>query len=142
MGTVISASAAPTNDVVAHTLHWLAVLLEIDGGPSDRIEAYRQAALTVKELDQPVADLVRALGPKALESRGVTAPIAAMLDEWLHTGKLPVVLDSSRRQAGLWPALTRALYGALGIETKPRKKSDLRRPGHGTFHHAVWESWN
>ncbi|MBL8949985.1 MAG: hypothetical protein JNK82_04355 [Myxococcaceae bacterium] len=125
----------PSNDVIAHTLQWLSVLLEIDGSPRDRVDAYRQAVKVVRELEQPAADLIRRSGAPGLEVRGVPAPIAKLVADWVLTGKLPV---SQPREAGLWPALSRALCGALGIEPQAKKKAPVAVPA---FHRPVWESW-
>jgi DNA polymerase/3'-5' exonuclease PolX len=115
MGSLILPSAAPANDVVAHTLHWLAVLLEIDGGSADRIEAYRDAALAVKELDRPISEVLYELGADGLESLGIDCSISTMVSEWSRTGRLPAVLG---HRDGLWPALTHALCQALGVELR------------------------
>lgn len=144
--------ADPGNAVIAHTLHWLAVLQEIDDGDGERIAAYRQAAHQVRQLDEQVATVVRAQGTAGLERLGLKPTIATMISDWISTGQLPV-LDRERRQHGLWPALTRALCKTLGIEagmtpvrTASRRASlpamGPRRFAHGQIHRQVWESWN
>ncbi len=134
-------STTPANEVIAHTLQWLAVLLEIDGGPSSRIAAYRHAAAAVKLLEPPVAEVVQVSGAAGLEALGLTPSIAAMVTEWIRTGRLPHVVGSRRRDDGLWPALTRALCGALGVEPKdPKEKVPPSAPR--PIHRAVWDSWH
>lgn len=146
--------ADPGNAVIAHTLHWLAVLLEIDDGDAERIAEYRRAALAVRRLDQSVADVVRVSGSAGLERLGLQPVIASVIAEWIRTGELPV-LDRERRGRGLWPALTRALYKTLGIEGSVRterkapKRERLEPPlarrrlaAGGPIHRQVWESWN
>ena len=146
--------ADPGNAVIAHTLHWLAVLLEIDDGDAQRIADYRQAAHRVRQLDQSVAEVVRAHGASGLERLGIKPVIAVMISDWIRTGELPV-LDRERREHGLWPALTRALCKTLGIEPglrtekRPARRERLepslarRRMAAGApIHRQVWESWN
>ena len=125
----------PTNAVVAHTLHWLAVLLEIDEAPREGVEAWRQAAYMVRRLERPVAELAREGGAGQLVALGLPPAVAATVAEWIRTGALPR-LRHSRRSLSLWPALAGALGRALGIARPP--VSVAPRP----IHHAVWESWN
>ncbi len=145
--------ADPGNAIIAHTLHWLAVLLEIDEGDPEKIAAYRQAAYTVRTLEQQVAAVVRASGASGLEGLGFTPAIAAMIADWIRTGHLPVIEKETQQRAGLWPALTRALCKTLGIEpaerrTERKNKRDgfdmasARRMPRGAIHRQVWESWN
>lgn len=149
--------ADPGNAVIAHTLHWLAVLLEIDDGDAQRIADYRQAAHRVRQLDQSVAEVVRALGAGGLERLGLKPTIATLISDWIRTGELPV-LDRERRQHGLWPALTRALCKTLGIEPREQQERKPAKPARrdrlepslarrrlaagGPIHRQVWESWN
>src|SRR3954469_7944553 len=102
-------SSDPDNAVVAHTLHWLAVLLEIDDAGEGMIAAYRKAAQTVRQLDQPVSEVVKASGAPGLERLGFTPAVAAMIADWIQTGHLPLLTPAQQKRAGLWPALTRAL---------------------------------
>lgn len=144
-------TADPGNAIIAHTLHWLAVLLEIDDGDASRVSAYRQAAYAVRRLDQPASAVVRISGAAGLEQLGISPPVAALIADWVKTGELPVLGDVQKRRQGLWPALTRALCKTLGIEPgersarRPARRDGMplptRRPG-GPIHRTVWESWN
>lgn len=135
------ANAGPSNPVIAHTLHWLAVLLEIDEGEPKRVAAYREAAKHVRTMQEPLADVARSSGAAGLELLGFTPMLAATVTDWIRTGALPV-FDHHRRTGGLWPALTRALCNALGIEPGERRPTRLPRLRPRGVHRSVWESWN
>ena len=150
MSSLNAPTADPENAVIAHTLHWLAVLLEIDEGDPALISAYRHAAHVVRQLDQPAAQVVRANGAAGLEQLGLTAHVSTLIADWIRSGELPVLSEAQRARQGLWPALTRALCKTLGIEPadRPPRPSAKREPGmprrriSGPIHRQVWESWN
>jgi DNA polymerase/3'-5' exonuclease PolX len=149
MSSLNEPTADPENAVIAHTLHWLAVLLEIDDGDASLISAYRHAAHVVRQLDQPVAQLVRANGASGLEHLGFTPHVATLIADWIRSGELPVLSEAQRARKGLWPALTRALCKTLGIEPANRpprpsakREATPRRRISGSIERQVWESWN
>src|SRR4051794_9996099 len=108
--------AVPGNAIIAHTLHWLAVLLEIDEQEAAKVDAYRHAAFAVRQLEQPASELVKLSGARGLEALGIAPAVAVMIADWLRTGELPVLRAVQKSRPGLWPALTRALCKTLGIE--------------------------
>jgi len=127
----------PANAVIADTLQWLAVLLEIDERDGRRVLAYRRAARAVGQLDRPVGAVLAELGRPGLEQLGIAPGIAQLIAEWDETGELPLLEVAHRRAHGLWPALAKALCHSLGIPSKPRKLHvplPIRR--------SLGESWN
>ncbi|MBK7865353.1 MAG: hypothetical protein IPJ65_43510 [Archangiaceae bacterium] len=151
MSSLQAPTPDPGNAVIAHALHWLAVVLEIEDGEPQLISAYRHAAQVVRQLDQPCSELVRAQGATGLERLGVKAAIAGSVSEWVRTGELPVFAEPKKKDQGLWPTLTNALCKTLGIERAPKVarpgarrsgwSASLKRP-IGPLHRQVWESWN
>ena len=126
MSPLQAAPPDPGNAMVAHTLHWLAVLLEIDEGPRERVEAWRQAAQAVRRLEEPVAQVARARGVPGLISLGFAPSVAVMVHQWIRTGELPLLHAKRQEGGGLWPALTRALCDALGLEPRRRRASPAK----------------
>jgi len=115
------------NAAVARIFRELADLLEIQGANPFRVRAYRNAARTIEELPEPVAELARA-GPKRLaELPGVGTDLGGKIVEIVQTGTLAALAEVTRelpkglvalmRVRGLGPKKARALYDALGVSS-------------------------
>ncbi|GIW40471.1 MAG: DNA polymerase/3'-5' exonuclease PolX [Candidatus Binatia bacterium] len=116
-----------TNAAIARMLREIALYLEMDDVPF-KPRAYEKVAYTIEALDEPLEEIYRRGGLKALEKLpGVGKGIAEKLEELLRTGRLsyyeelrkkyPVdVLDLTSIE-GVGPKNVKALYEALGIRT-------------------------
>jgi DNA polymerase (family 10) len=128
MGRTVEATPMPVeNAEVARIFRELADLLEIQGANPFRVRAYRNAARTVEELPEAVAELARA-GPKRLaELPGVGTDLGGKIVEIVQTGTLQALAEVTRelpkglvalmRVRGLGPKKARALYDALGVSS-------------------------
>jgi DNA polymerase (family 10) len=119
---------AVENAEVASLFREVADLLELQGASPFRIRAYQTAARTVEGLAQPVEEIVRTGGKKALtELPGIGQDLAGQIEEIVRTGtlarlrqlecKVPKGLTALMRVRGLGPARARALYRGLGLHT-------------------------
>jgi len=114
------------NVEVAWVLHALADLLEIDGDNPYRVRAYRTAARTVSQLDEPLHQWVEA-ELDLTELPAVGSEIAAKIREIVQTGRLgalerltervPLSLRDLLALPGLGAKQVRALHAELGITT-------------------------
>ncbi|HEX6987763.1 MAG TPA: nucleotidyltransferase domain-containing protein, partial [Planctomycetaceae bacterium] len=114
------------NDEVANAFDEVADLLEIQGANTFRVRAYRNAARTLRDLAEPVADL--AADPDALDDLpGIGKDLAGKIRTLVTTGKLPQ-LEELRAQVppgvgemlripGLGPKKAAALFRELGVTT-------------------------
>ena len=120
------------NPEVAHLLEEVADLLDIAGENPFRARAYRTAARTVRDLPQPVADLVRE-GRDLSELPGIGRDLAGKIATIVNTGAIPLHHQLSRsvptalldllRIPGLGPKRVRALHERLRV----RSAASLRR---------------
>ncbi|NNL66317.1 MAG: DNA-binding protein, partial [Myxococcales bacterium] len=124
------ASASPLrarNDEIADVLERVADLLEAQDGEHFRVRAYRTGAETLRQLEGPVVDLLRAEGTKGLEKLpGIGKSIAALVDEYAHNLRLGL-LDRLEGQSapedlfttlpGVGEALAERIHRELGVET-------------------------
>jgi Holliday junction resolvasome RuvABC DNA-binding subunit len=124
---VAVAKAALTNQEIAGILDEVGDLLEVQGAQPYRALAYHRAATTLRELPEPLADLVEAAGEAALESLpGVGENLARRILEILETGQLQL-LERLRGEAepealfrtvpGIGPRLASEIHERLGIES-------------------------
>src|SRR5437764_1268641 len=92
-----------------------------------RVNAYRNAAQTVRNLDREVTDLVRAEGLDGLDALpGIGPSLARSIEQLARTGELDL-LDRLRGEvepealiasvAGVGPALARRIYDRLHVTT-------------------------
>jgi DNA polymerase (family 10) len=112
------------NAYVAEIFNKVADLLDIEGANPFRIRAYRNAARTVGDLPQSVADLVER-GEKLSELPGLGKDLAGKIEEIVRTGtleqleelerRLPKGLVQLMRIEGLGPRRIKALYQELGV---------------------------
>ncbi len=117
----------PTNEQVADVLERIADLLEADDGNPFRIGAYRDAAQTVRRVDQSVAELALESGSEALEQLpNVGEGIARVIRSYVRTGRSDM-LDRPRSEIapeevftqvpGIGRALAQRIVAALDITT-------------------------
>src|SRR5258708_39534495 len=78
-------AALPRNDELASQFDLLADLMEIQGGDSFRIGAYRRAALRIRETSASVAQL--ALDGRAKELQGIGKTIEGKIVEAVTDGE-------------------------------------------------------
>ncbi len=121
------------NPEVAQVLEEIADLLEIQGADPYRVRAYRNAARTVRDQPEPLAELLRNPDRRLEDLPGIGADLAGKIRTILQTGSLPL-LGELRRQVpagvrelmrvpSVGPKRALALYQQLGV-TSP---ADLRR---------------
>jgi DNA polymerase (family X) len=114
-----------TNDRLAEMLREMALRLEMAGVPF-KPRAYEKAAHAVEAVVQPLGELYRGAGLKALEQLpGIGKGIAGRIEEALRSGSIadleklreqvPVDVLGLKRVEGLGPKIARALYEELGI---------------------------
>ncbi len=119
------ASALPANSVLAAQFELLADLIELDGGDSFRIGAYRKAATRILETSASVAQL--ALEGRAKELQGIGKTIEEKIVEVVRDGEIhalakrkgevPEEVASFMHLPGLGPKTARRLWRELGITT-------------------------
>jgi len=115
------------NQFIAALFEELADLLEIQGANSFRVRAYRNAARTLENLSESVADIVTQPGRSVTELDGIGQDLASKIKVIVETGALPQ-LEELRSQvpagvvqmlriAGLGPKKVAALFHELGVTT-------------------------
>lgn len=115
------------NASIAARLEEVAGILKEQGANEFRIAAYRRAATTIRELEQPVTEIVRKHGLAGLQRLpGIGETIARFVHQMATTGRLPI-LDRLRGEsdpnslfrsvAGIGEVLAERLHDELGIET-------------------------
>jgi DNA polymerase (family X) len=115
------------NTATAGRLEEVARMLEEQGANSFRVGAYRRAATTLRELDQPVTEIVRKEGLAGLQRLpGIGETIARFVHSMVTTGRLPI-LDRLRGESdpislfrsvpGIGKVLAERLHDELGIQS-------------------------
>lgn len=115
------------NEEVAEKLDEVAVLLQEQGGNPYRARAYRNAAVTVRQLPRPITRLYAARGLPGLEElAGIGESIARSIQELLLRGRLPLI-DQLRVESnpvglfstvpGIGPKLAMRLHEELQLGT-------------------------
>lgn len=108
----------PTNDQIADVLDRIADLLEIDEANPFRIQAYRDAAGTVRGADQSVAELALTGGTEELEKLpNVGGGIARVINSYARTGRSDLV---DRLQAEIAPEKVFTQVPGIGRELARR----------------------
>src|SRR4051812_40858139 len=77
------------NQQIAMLFEELGDLLEIQGANSFRVRAYRNAARTVENLHESIADILQATGRSLTELEGIGKDLAAKIEVIVTTGELP-----------------------------------------------------
>ena len=120
------------NADIAAAFDEIADLLEIESANPFRVRAYRNAARTLRDLNQDVASMI-AQGEDVTELPGIGEDLASKIKEIVSTGtasmleehrkKVPSTLTDLLTIPGLGPKRVQALYHKLGIRTL----DDLRK---------------
>lgn len=125
--TTHGAAADPLNAFVADQLDEVARLLEEQQANTFRVQAYRNAANTLRELPQGVDDILDAEGLSGLDRLpGIGPVLARFIDQIVTTGRLPM-LERLRGRSdpiallasvpGIGRTLARRLHDEYDIET-------------------------
>src|SRR5512137_1194938 len=119
------------NADIAAVFDEIADLLEIEGANPFRIRAYRNAALTLRDLPREVAAMIDR-GEDLTELPGIGEDLAAKINEIVETGTaamleahrktVPATLTELLRIPGIGPKRVKALYHDLGIRTLDQLK--------------------
>ena len=116
----------PDNQEIAENLERIADLLASQNANPHRVRAYRHGAAIVRELKQPVSDLLDEKGAEALQDLpGIGSGLAGTITEFVKTGRLglldrlqgeisPVALFASI--PGIGPELANRIHDELDIE--------------------------
>jgi DNA polymerase (family 10) len=117
--------AMPTNDEVAEQLELLADVLELEGEPPFRLLAYRRAAMRIRDLSEPVAEL--ALKGTAKELPGIGKIIEEKMVQIVEDGeihaltkrreRIPEGVVEFMRLPGLGPKTAARIWQELGVTT-------------------------
>lgn len=114
------------NADIAAAFDEIADLLEIESANPFRVRAYRNAARTLRDLNQDVAAVI-AQGGDVTELPGIGEDLASKIKEIVETGtvamleehrkNVPATLTNLLNIPGLGPKRVQALYHKLGIRT-------------------------
>src|SRR5262245_55272738 len=117
----------PTNAQIADVLERIADLLEAQEANPFRVRAYREAAQTIRNIDQSVSQLIskgRTDDLRALPHIGEV--IAAVIDDYVTSGKSGLLADLEAQVSpevivaqvpGIGPTLARRIVDHLHIQT-------------------------
>ncbi len=123
------AGQAPSNAQIADVLERIADLLEAQEANPFRVRAYREAAQTIRNIEQPVSRLVN--GDQLEDLRAlphIGEGIAAVIDEYVSSGKSGLRVDLEAKVTpeaviaqvpGIGHTLARRIVEVLHIETLP-----------------------
>src|SRR5688572_13403833 len=126
----------PTNAQIAEVLERIADLLEAQEANSFRIRAYREAAQTIRNIDQSVSQLITsgmAYDLRALPHIG--KGIAAVIDDYVTSGKSDLLADLEAQVSpgavfaqvpGIGSTLAQRIVDELHIQTL----SELKEAAH------------
>jgi hypothetical protein len=115
------------NDELAATFEEVAGLLETQGANPFRVQAYRNAADTIRKLDEPAHEILRTEGLAGLMAlSGVGTSIAHAIEHLVRSGRLPLLErlrgeDAAERVFAtvptIGPGLAMRIHQEMGIET-------------------------
>jgi DNA polymerase (family X) len=115
------------NPDIARLFDEVADLLEIQDANPFRVRAYRNAARTIRDFPEPIADLVRAGTKDLTEIPGIGDDLAEKITDIVTTGelplrkqlasKLPAGLLDLLRIPGLGPKRVKLLYKKLKVKS-------------------------
>ena len=90
------------NQQIADVFNEVADLLEIQGANSFRVRAYRNAARTLENLSESVADLLLLPGNGVEQFDGIGKDLAAKIKVVVETGQLPQLEESRCSESPAW----------------------------------------
>src|SRR2546423_5189873 len=115
------------NPDIARLFDEVADLLEIQDANPFRVRAYRNAARTIRDFPEPIAELVRAGVKDLTEIPGIGEDLAEKITEIVTTGELPLEQQLARklpaglldllRIPGLGPKRVKLLYKKLKVKS-------------------------
>lgn len=115
-----------TNLQIAAVFEQIADLLEFQGANAFRVRAYRNAARTIADAGEPVADRIGDPRHKLTDIQGIGADLAEKIATLVNTGSLPILEElraeipetvlAMLRVPGLGPKRASALYRELGVK--------------------------
>ena len=115
------------NPDIARVFDEVADLLEIQNANPFRVRAYRNAARTIRDFPEPIADLVRGATKDLTEIPGIGEDLAEKIGDIVTTGelplrkqlasKLPAGLLDLLRIPGLGPKRVKLLYKKLKVKS-------------------------
>lgn len=115
------------NDELVTVFEEVAGLLEAQGANPFRVRAYRNATDTIRQLDRPAREVLRAEGIAGLMTLpGVGTSIAHAIEHLVRSGRLPLLErlrgeDAAERVFAtvpdIGPGLAKRIHEELGIET-------------------------
>jgi hypothetical protein len=118
-----------TNEAIAQRLEAIADLLEAQEANPYRVRAYRQAATTLRELNQPARQILEKEGVEGLRRiPTIGISLARSIEQLIQTGKIGLLEQLRGETApervlttvpGIGPVLAARIYDELGIETLP-----------------------
>jgi hypothetical protein len=127
---IVAASAATprlSNAAIASQLESVAELLEAQNANQYRVRAYRAAAATLRELPQPVYEILEIEGIAGLRRLPtIGESLARSIEALVYTGKISLLEqlrgETSQEQVlasvpGIGPKLANRIHEQLGIET-------------------------
>ena len=116
-----------SNEEIADRLDHVADMLELEDENAFRVRSYRSAAQTVRDLDQPVIELMQQNGERALRTLpGIGEKLAGSIKEIATTGHFGL---EEKLESEIWPGklftevpgigdeLARRIHEQLGIST-------------------------
>lgn len=116
-----------SNDEIADTLDHVADLLEVEDANAFRVRSYRGVAQTVRDLEEPVTEMLEHEGEKVLKDLpGIGDKLAGSIRELATTGRLGL---AEQLESEVWPgklfmevpgigeSLARRIHEELGIST-------------------------
>jgi hypothetical protein len=119
--------AVASNEDIAAMFEEVADLLSLQDANEFRVRAYRQAAATLRNLDQPVAEILEAKGHRGLvDLPTIGERLASSIDEIIHTGELHLLRrlrgqvcaeDLFASVPGIGEELAHRVHKGLHIET-------------------------
>jgi len=126
MSTMTNAEAADKFDLIAD-------LLEFQGANPFRVRAYRNAARTIRDLTEPIAQIVADPERRLTDIEGIGKDLAEKITQLVQTGTLPMLEEllaqvpesvlAILRIPGLGPKRAAALYHELGVSTLDELRS-------------------
>lgn len=115
-----------TNEAIAEYLEQIAELLEAQEANPFRVRAYRQAADTLRELEQPVAHILQTEGVEGLRRLPtIGISLSRSIEQLITTGKINLFEQLRGETAparvlatvpGIGPVLAERIHEHLGIE--------------------------
>lgn len=113
----------PVNESTAARLDEMAALLDGQGANAFRVQAYRHGASVVRQLDQPVSDVLAAGGVEALEQLpGIGQSLARAIRDILRFGYSPML---QRLRGDMDPVRLLSSVPGIGRRTAARLHDEL-----------------